>query len=106
MRIIDQFLARKPTKALYHYTSADGLLGIMQTKKIWATSVQHLNDAQEYKYGLGLLREELDARLNAERGPRNERYGELSKSLQSEGGGPIYVACLLDQGDFLSQWRG
>jgi hypothetical protein len=105
MRIIDEFLQQKPKGPLYHYTSAEGLLGMMQTRTIWATSVQHLNDAQEYQYGVELLREELTTRLRAERGPANERYGELLKSLEGRQPGPIYVTCFSEKGDLLSQWR-
>jgi hypothetical protein len=106
MKVIDEFLQQKPQVPLYHYTSAEGLLGIMQTKTIWATSVQHLNDAQEYRYGVELLREELRNRLKAERGPFNERYGELLTSLEDRQPGLIYVTCFSENGDFLSQWRG
>lgn len=33
---------------LYHYTSAAGLIEILKTGKIWATSIRHLSDASEF----------------------------------------------------------
>ena len=39
---------------LYHYTSAAGLIGILETGKIWATSIRHLSDASEFIYTLSL----------------------------------------------------
>ena len=32
---------------LYHYTSSGGLLGIIQSKTLWATHYAHLNDSEE-----------------------------------------------------------
>jgi hypothetical protein len=37
-----------PPPILYHYTSQDGLLGILDSKSIWASKVQYLNDEQEF----------------------------------------------------------
>ena len=34
-------------KILYHYTTMDGLKGIIASKSLWATKIQYLNDASE-----------------------------------------------------------
>lgn len=36
--------------ALFHYTTAAGLLGILKSAKLWATDLRFLNDAQEFIY--------------------------------------------------------
>ncbi|MFY3147696.1 DUF2971 domain-containing protein [Achromobacter xylosoxidans] len=36
---------------LYHHTSADGLIGIITNKAIWATDIEFLNDYNEYVIG-------------------------------------------------------
>jgi hypothetical protein len=41
--------------ALFHYTSADGLIGILQNKEIWSTAYYILNDYSELSAGEGLL---------------------------------------------------
>jgi hypothetical protein len=41
---------------LYHYTDATGLLGIVQSRAIWATHIRYLNDAQEFDYAADLAR--------------------------------------------------
>ena len=41
-------------KILYHYTSLEGLLGIIESKSIWATNVLYLNDASELNYSINL----------------------------------------------------
>ena len=40
---------------LYHYTSQEGLLGILSSKTLWATRIQYLNDSTEFAYTLALL---------------------------------------------------
>ena len=42
-------------KKLYHYTNWDGLLGILNTKRLWATHYRFLNDSSEFT----LFRDEL-----------------------------------------------
>lgn len=44
---------------LYHYTSIDGLKGIIESKKFWATEYHFLNDDDEFTYCDGLLQEML-----------------------------------------------
>lgn len=36
------------SETLYHYTTTDDLLGILQEKVLWATKIQYLNDASEF----------------------------------------------------------
>lgn len=49
---------------LYHYTSAAGLMGIVQKREIWATESNYLNDPSEVSYAskvlVGLLRRAAD----------------------------------------------
>ncbi len=33
---------------LWHYTTAEGLLGILQSKQLWATRIEFLNDSEEF----------------------------------------------------------
>src|SRR5882724_7991667 len=48
------------TGLLFHYTTADGLKGIIEKNELWATSAYFLNDSAEITYGCGLLKEVLD----------------------------------------------
>lgn len=47
---------------LYHYTSQKGLLGILQTKKLWMTNILYLNDSSEYRHTIDLLKSEVEER--------------------------------------------
>ena len=33
---------------LYHYTTAEGLEGIVSSHQLWATNIHYLNDAEEH----------------------------------------------------------
>lgn len=41
--------------ALFHYTSADGLIGILQSGEIWSTAYYCMNDESELAAGTGIL---------------------------------------------------
>jgi len=45
--------------ALFHYTSADGLIGILQSGEIWSTAYYCTNDVSELAAGAGILKQEL-----------------------------------------------
>src|SRR4051794_188276 len=44
---------------LYHYTTAAGLIGIVQSQTLWATNAEFLNDAQELLCGRPQVRDAL-----------------------------------------------
>lgn len=41
---------------LFHFTDLDGLIGIAQTKAMWASLATNLNDSSEIRYGIELAR--------------------------------------------------
>lgn len=56
MTIVEQLCSRKPRSKIFHYTSQSGLIGIVTTKSLWATSIHHLNDATEFGYARTLMK--------------------------------------------------
>lgn len=92
-------------QTLYHYTTAAGLQGILETKRIWATELRFLNDERELQFGIDLLAAELQRQV-AERDTRQS----LPKIIEVLSVHRIlrhyFVACFCEQGDLLSQWRG
>jgi len=68
---IKEILYRDPPSVLYHYTTQQGLLGIINNKEIWATHTQYLNDVREFHQATGLMRKELWLMLNESRVPAN-----------------------------------
>jgi len=45
---------------LYHYTTAEGLRGIVESHELWATAAYYLNDSAEVAYGCKVVSEALD----------------------------------------------
>jgi hypothetical protein len=119
-----------PIGILYHYTDQRGLLGILDSKSIWATHVRYLNDSSEYKHGLDIVRRlvreftiDLSSVITGESsGVASERTGAIMREVM---GGTldlvdkmsVFVASFFDStgdfsglhhqdaGDNLSQWR-
>ncbi|MCE9550944.1 MAG: DUF2971 domain-containing protein [Betaproteobacteria bacterium] len=96
------------TSTLYHYTDEGGLEGIMRSEELWLTSVQHLNDPTELRYGLGLAIEELDQVAKGQyetiqlmcRILRDVLINQVNLAFD------FFVCCLSRDGDDLGQWRG
>lgn len=79
--ILDGILSRTPQPGtLYHYTNQKGLLGIIGSRRIWATHHQCLNDAKEFIHAKGIFRREI-----ARRGDADPLLGEMLRQSDGEG---------------------
>ena len=91
---------------LYHYTNVTGLIGIVERNALWATHVNYLNDSSEVVYASELVREALHQReLETDSSVVKEflKRAETTFNLTDVHG--VYVVCLCEEGDLLSQWR-
>lgn len=97
-------IARDPASGvLYHYTSADGLCGIVSTGAVWATHSSFFNDTSEYEYGQSLL----PAALHRLTAAGLEHFQKLLEPMfQKSHGYDVYAACFSEYDDLLPQWRG
>lgn len=99
-------LKTKPTKPLCHYTSQNGLIGILKSKAMYATDAAYLNDSQEVIYAINLAKEYF--KNHHTKDPRFTT--EVDKILEKASGHavhlPVYVASFSEEPDLLSQWRG
>src|SRR5947209_2490740 len=85
---------------LFHYTTSEGLRGIIETNCIWATAATYLNDASEIAYGYTVLDEVISEWEKANEGRESFAVGMLrivrnmvndnKRQLNSI---PIYLAC-------------
>ena len=107
-------LTEPRTNLLYHYTSVEGLKGIIETNELWATSAYYLNDAAEISYGCGVLKRILDEWIQKNPQLVNSLVSGLAYNLRKAFGEdfhnktlmpPIYVACFCEEDNLLSQWR-
>ena len=118
---------------VYHYTTAEGLKGIIENRCIWATNVNFLNDVSEYHHGVEIVREEIkefqvkqETLLAAEIEPttlaswlaKSIIAGNIEQQLNSidyslwtfvasffDSASPPTEAAAIDAGDILEQWR-
>ena len=101
-------ILRGADDSIYHYTTIEGLLGILTTSKIWLTCINFLNDTTEFslhQYACQSIERKL-AKSNS------ESETKFLKAVRTELGVknfiPPFVACFSKKtgGDDLNQWRG
>jgi hypothetical protein len=93
---------------IYHYTSAAGLQGIIESKSFWTTDHRFLNDPSEFKHGWAIVLAAL-MRRRAELDSLSPMVWNAIEAFQSYGdrnGIFAFVGSLTTEGDLLSQWRG
>lgn len=114
---------------LYHYTTPEGLLGILNSGQLWATHPAYLNDSRELEYGLeGLIDladsyvQEFEMKLHPSRTPNGLKSAQDRKALMRGALAFVrdndkmksffrhdmapFISCLSKARDQLSQWRG
>jgi hypothetical protein len=118
-----EHLQKPPPDFLHHYTSQDGLIGIIDSSSLWASNVSYLNDATEFDLSLRLIQDSLSqaiqtsewevnhfATINPERATsakkRKDEAGRLWRIAKRIDWSDICVICFCEDGDLLSQWRG
>jgi hypothetical protein len=108
MSALDELFTAVPPVELFQYTSISGLLGIVQSKTLWASNIHYLNDVQEFNRGLNVVREVLDQRCDDPRSSSDEVVfvrrlsAYVAKILKLN----VFVASFSEVPDLLSQWRG
>jgi hypothetical protein len=58
------------TSPVFHYTTVEGLVGIVESDDLWLTDYEFLNDATEVRYGLNLLASVLQDAVATDKDPR------------------------------------
>jgi hypothetical protein len=102
-----------PNGFLYHYTTAQGLKGIIEKNELWATSAYFLNDSTEIVYGCRVLKEALEEWMaRDQRGEESLSLG-LARQLKDVFGEhllnmklvqPIFLCCFCENDNVLNQW--
>lgn len=104
-----------PPATLYHYTTLAGACGIVSGRRLWATSIRHLNDATEFTYAHRVLRDVLQNEARGTAGGVSAAvefmvsYLDVSRTWLASSFmgkfGSTYVVSLSSEPDKLSQWR-
>jgi len=92
---------------MYHYTTQDGLLGILTEGSLWATKIHYMNDASElvlpFQIASSILKD-LVKQEDAE--TKREEILDILDDINLSGEVNICVVSFCTYGDLLSQWRG
>ena len=118
------------SEALYHYTDAHGLVGILNTSwapwplkseqeigyhrvpRLLMSDVRFMNDTEELRFGTQRLRERLQSRMQDPSTPPvfASAFGDIIGFLNPEDTldwpRRCFATCFCSKGDLLSQWRG
>jgi hypothetical protein len=107
MRQLDDFFSRPVDRVLYHYTGIGGLLGIVNSRKLWAGDAFYLNDSQEIFYGCDILRRVAPEFIERADPDEAEFIAQLLRWLGTFEyiGWHIFLFGLSEQASLLSQWR-
>lgn len=94
-------------RELYHYTSIDGLKGIIEENGLWASDNRFMNDAEENWNGIALARKVLQHKA---RRSRDAAFANILRSVDELIAKPKeyghLVICFSTAPDDLGQWRG
>lgn len=80
-----------------HYTDFNGLMGILETGRLWATHGKTLNDSSEHRYGQETLETHLRGKLPLEAQPF---VGPQLNAPRRN-----FVSCFCESSQVLSMWR-
>lgn len=97
---------RRPPARLYHYTTAEGLQGIVSSRTVWATNAAYVNDSSELTHGYRIVKAWLEAKASGSTGiARSLAEQTLSNMDAGRGIADVHLFCLTENRDQLSQWR-
>jgi hypothetical protein len=96
-----------PKGRLYHYTTLTGLLGIVDSKALWASDIRYMNDSAELKHAADLIKLEVRERMTKRQGNPdflNQFVDWVSYRITN--GNMLFASSFRSHGNLLSQWRG
>ena len=95
-----------PPPLVFHYTSASGVIGMLESKEMWATNVSFLNDAKELVEAASVARNIIENMINRD-GYRDQDL-RLLQAMHDKAGTAArryYVCSFSEVGDSLLHWR-
>jgi hypothetical protein len=109
-RIVDitKYVKRSPPPLLWHYTTLEGLQGIVKEQAIWATDVRYLNDRREYVHARDLFVEVItEKKKNASDSEKLtlDQSLDVIQTVHTLENYRVFVSSFSANEDQLSQWR-
>jgi len=93
-------------RVIYHYTSAAGLIGILESGTLRGTSAAFLNDTSEIAYGLAVCREVLEQECSGPGDVDRMLRAQVDDALGDDAPSEIFITSFSAIRDGLGQWRG
>lgn len=91
---------------LYHYMPMAAMLGALETRSLWASEIQSVNDFSEILHTYGVLEEVIESKFHRLRVRDNEWFHGIARQLRSiKPRFGVCVASLCEEHDQLSLWR-
>jgi hypothetical protein len=98
-------VATRHPEVVYHYTTLEGMMGIVQSGSIWLSDYAYLNDRRELTYGTELLKEKVQQLIASESDSGLlsvlQTWDSNLESLQNR----VCITSFSADRDSLSQWR-
>lgn len=92
----------EPVTAAWHYTTSAGLLNILSTHRLWASSAAFMNDVDEIRTGRSAVREELAVRVSEDWQLKQLHMIGVMDDGQPDG---LFLLSASSDGDALTLWR-
>ena len=105
-----QLNALQPTKMwppiLYHYTSTDAMLSILQSGKLRASCIEQLNDKVELRYAVSIFRAHLERFYATEQTTEGcDLFRHIRQQVDTVDTTGVYVASFSADGGEFGMWR-
>jgi hypothetical protein len=103
-----RLMTEEEPEVVYHYTTIDAMMKIVNTASIWATSINYLNDTSEREHYLNLVRNRIEAARGLVFPPfdtDNEIFAEFLNPDERNFAERPFVASFSQEDDSLPQWR-
>lgn len=105
MALFNERIAVEPTATVYHYAGQSACLGILESKKFWASHIEFLNDFSEYQHAISVSTEVLEE-LSQSADPILREFSSIAtEKLKTLDEFPYFIVSFSQLGDSISQWR-
>lgn len=91
---------------IHHYSTFDGINGIISSNELWATRFCSTNDSSEFKYGHALLEERLRCGNFFSSAARRDRIlADFFTRMKMRHKPSIFIVSFASEPDLLTHWR-
>lgn len=91
------------TDIIYHYTTPEKFLSVVNNQSFYFTNLNYLNDRKEFHHGVDLILQVIDELSSDD--VTKIIFEKIKDNIQYIHKSSKYVACFSCNGDLLSQWR-